>query len=1674
MMASSEYFHRIAALFLAAWSGQALALTSGPNLPEYTNFESVEATDLVNLSSGAFTWTLPVMTVPGPGLGFPIVLSYHANSNQKDEASWVGLGWNIQAGSITRQVNNLPDDFKDVTINETISSEKIHGWSHSISYNGATVGISYRSDQGKGGIIGFDMLSVINSPVSLTVTEGFGSAEGQSGVSLGIHAAGSVVQGEHFGLVVGASLSVGVSRDGGAYAASGAGISLANADSRNFSANTSASLASVGVSLSQKGGLSAGASVAAASMSTSVKGETRSESSGFFIPLYIPHIGLFTYSHSSWSTWIEGFQNDRYYGFLYADKQGMDCTEAIGNNNCHQPTNSSGQMRRHEFMEAQRALTSDVALDARLGKAAEDLYLVSAQGISGAVKPYRKEDGDYLHTLDATSKYICGIDFWEECGRRRVNRTERLEKYRNLLNQRENAVTQENGDVYWRYLDDVGGAEYTNPSTRDGYATVSMRSKKVVPKFDATGSISAFTITSANGTVYEFAFPLWNIYEKKEGFQEGSVDVTTGQEIDAVYTYAWLLTAIKTPDYVDLDGDGELGGRDIGGWVAFRYSDGDNALVANGKRQLQNWMTPYAVKNSGTPSWALYSPSPQTNGGTVSDGVAISTSRNRAWGMKTIAYLHTIETPTHLAFFRTKSGYREDNWPGQFNTLGYPNLSKALDHIVLVEKSTNSEVSYVEFETDYSLCQNTPNSRASTHGKLTLKSVRIGATSTGPFLPRYSFGYSNNPQFQSGSWVEYEKGEWDRWGNLCHTCSDSYHEPSVPFKSGRFDAGAWNLDRIVTPSGASLAIKYDAKRYQWIGADWIGAEWIGTQPYSWHLPSNTWQILVASGGPEGKETGPWPHLETYNTYLEYNIKLGNIRKKLTERGLTLSQFRFDITVEGDNTEQVILRTKAMDFDKQNLKDWKSATYPLTYTFNASQAPNDLWVDISCGNRGLKPVPDYRLYAIVTGGAASISEEDFAAGTVATEVKFREPFSNTIQTMQYKYEGGVTPSLPATFSDYNDARHRLGRGLEFFQGNPGVYYSKVTSTVNGKNKIEYQFLTPRNLPVMITSPSEVSPPSPKGGQLSTFTISDFSALWGSLYQKDEYSDGVSPTIVRSLKSIWAYNRKELPTKQANGLDGLVGGGWADALDVLEDHQEKSSSADYYISAKSSSLAKYFRYFGQHQSMASIRYFNKSGCYVGMEEGDCEQNIRTSQVVHKRFLPIQSREVATLDGLQTETFHYFPDFMTGRMLKRRVLNSDNSALVTWTVPAHQKYMTMEEKNSLEQDYSVSTYLYPPNARTGKAYNQEESDDNAIASTVTVWRPFDRNGGRIDASMTDFQAFRVFKTLQWRVDLNAVTRPILQDPDDYCNILPDLAVDCNGTLNGDPGASWFLKEQVNRYDAFGHATDVMDHRKINQTTLYGYRSSLPTAHVVNTGVPNHPADDKLRAFHESFELYGDVRKKFIGAYPSTQYSISEGNYKTGTKSLIVANNSPGTMVCFNLGSLEPSREYEASVWYFDATDGLSTTDPGATRPGIFLGENAGCASENHPNGVSGSAVAAPGSYNYASRATGGRKWKRLSTVIHADQCPDAAQLNPAMVCLYASKGNTGIPVTYDELRVRPGGSQMSTFAYDIRGNMVSAADMREVVTYYEYDPLGNLTGIRNDDGVIVSEQAKKIGKR
>jgi Family of unknown function (DUF5977)/PA14 domain len=104
----------------------------GPTQPEMQAFHSAGNEEMVDLFTGNMQYSIPLLDVGG----YPVTIGYNSGIGMGDEASWVGLGWNINPGTISRNLRGIPDDFngKDVITKEmTIKENKTVG---------ATVGAS--------------------------------------------------------------------------------------------------------------------------------------------------------------------------------------------------------------------------------------------------------------------------------------------------------------------------------------------------------------------------------------------------------------------------------------------------------------------------------------------------------------------------------------------------------------------------------------------------------------------------------------------------------------------------------------------------------------------------------------------------------------------------------------------------------------------------------------------------------------------------------------------------------------------------------------------------------------------------------------------------------------------------------------------------------------------------------------------------------------------------------------------------------------------------------------------------------------------------------------------------------------------------------------------------------------------------------------------------------------------------------------------------------------------------------------------------------------------------------------------------------------------------------------------------------------------------------------------
>ncbi|MCH2043330.1 MAG: hypothetical protein MK212_04260 [Saprospiraceae bacterium] len=100
--------------FVEIFAPAQLWATTGPTSPEFSDFESVSTSNMVNPFTGDFTYNLPVLEIPGPNGGsYAMSLSYHSGANITDDPSWVGYGWTLNPGAITRNTKGFPDDYAE-------------------------------------------------------------------------------------------------------------------------------------------------------------------------------------------------------------------------------------------------------------------------------------------------------------------------------------------------------------------------------------------------------------------------------------------------------------------------------------------------------------------------------------------------------------------------------------------------------------------------------------------------------------------------------------------------------------------------------------------------------------------------------------------------------------------------------------------------------------------------------------------------------------------------------------------------------------------------------------------------------------------------------------------------------------------------------------------------------------------------------------------------------------------------------------------------------------------------------------------------------------------------------------------------------------------------------------------------------------------------------------------------------------------------------------------------------------------------------------------------------------------------------------------------------------------------------------------------------------------------
>ncbi len=366
------------------------ALTGGPSQPEVSSFTPISTSDLVNLSTGDFNYNIPLLDVGG----YPINISYNSGVSMDEEASWVGLGWNVNPGVINRNMRGLPDDFNGLGVrNEfNIKTDKTYGIEFSpdvetfgISLGGAnitaSIGANWNSYNGIGLNIGLSINAAMEKSFMAKNTQfvakpAISIGSGDDGLDVRASVGLSATESQQNGIdnVSSGNLGLGFNSKSG-FTGLTMSSSIGNKVDRNFDENSDKEDRS-------EGGVSTGTSISLLPNTYSPNIQTAKnnlaisfnvEGGGDIFGVDINGEISGYYSNSKLKDG-ERDKSVRSYGYIYEQ-------------------NSSGKADQHDFNRDNDGPYNENVKRLPITNHTYDIFSASGQGVSGQFRPYRNDVG---------------------------------------------------------------------------------------------------------------------------------------------------------------------------------------------------------------------------------------------------------------------------------------------------------------------------------------------------------------------------------------------------------------------------------------------------------------------------------------------------------------------------------------------------------------------------------------------------------------------------------------------------------------------------------------------------------------------------------------------------------------------------------------------------------------------------------------------------------------------------------------------------------------------------------------------------------------------------------------------------------------------------------------------------------------------------------------------------------------------------------------------------------------------------------------------------------------------------------------------------------------------------------------------------------------------------------
>jgi len=890
---------------------RALALTSGPAQPEAAGFEPVGTSEMVDPFSGDFTYNIPLLDVDG----YPVNISYKSGVSMDQEATWTGLGWNINVGAVNRNMRGLPDDFNGEAVSKDFNSAPNTSYGINVGITGKLFGIpSGGNANGKFGIgVSHNNYTGYNFTQTYGITISICDEASKDGGSMSLGMSSSAD---------GTDLSPSIS------------YSRRNGNAEDYTQKGSVSL---GTSFNSRSGMKS-LTLSGSFSEKEKKGKSNPEIASasksaawdFAATTYVPQIQMPYHSYcfgfgATVGGVLFGGDGDIYLNGSYSrQKLQYKHEELPAYGYLHAQNGQSKSKVMQDFNREKDGAFTESTSDLPLTNFTYDIFSVTGQGVGGSYRPFRNDIGyvfdsrvtndsendnvsgelnlgqtvhgdiDYLHTsnysesgawlednyaaskLQFTSKSANNNYenvFFKEAGEKNVDESSFYEnlfensairipieeggythlasnKFENeysaqktITNKRSHANGRMKRNQFFQYLT---YSEYDEAALQKNLKTVSSTSLQVY-----TGAkndhIAEITTLKTDGSRYVYGLPTYNTKQEEVSFSvtnpgsvptDGLVSYSAGTDdtedntkgIDnffskttlPAFATGYLLTAVLSPDYVDVTGDGPTP-DDLGKYTLFRYSKNTAAY---------KWRTPYGKSGA---SYANYDAGLKT----LTDDDKASYVR----GEKEIWFLDTIRTKNYVSIFSKQT--RRDGLGAAIDGSGIDagSSQKLLEKITLYslpDFKANGvsafKIKEVNFVYDYSLCTDgttgVPNNDgtnppgnstyelSNTKGKLTLKKIffTYGSSKRAQLSP-YVFSYITSV---NGSAIKYDAKAYDRWGNYKPEATGSnplnadYPYTDQDTTNTNKYARLWNMNQVTLPSGGKILVDYESDDYAYV------------------------------------------------------------------------------------------------------------------------------------------------------------------------------------------------------------------------------------------------------------------------------------------------------------------------------------------------------------------------------------------------------------------------------------------------------------------------------------------------------------------------------------------------------------------------------------------------------------------------------------------------------------------------------------------------------------------------------------------------------------------------------------------------------------------------------------------------------------------------------------------